>query len=34
MRRPDTPIVADANDAVGLVMRKDSHAALAAMSAF
>ena len=27
MRRPDTPIVADANDAVGLVMRKDPHMA-------
>ena len=34
VRRPDTTIVADANDAVCLVMRKDSHTALVAVSAF
>ena len=34
MRRPDTPTVADANDAVCLVMRKDSHTALVAVLAF
>ena len=31
MRRPDTPIVADANVAVCLVMRKDSHKASVAV---
>ena len=34
LRRPDTPIVADASDAVCQVMRKDSLTALVAVSAF